>query len=60
MRKLEIFIIYPLLIIQLLVLIWGFIVFRDNVEIVDGNIRRIVADEFVSINEEDAIVVCKG
>ncbi|MFW6015634.1 MAG: hypothetical protein ACOCRK_04290 [bacterium] len=60
MRKFERFIVYPLILIQLIVLSWCFFVFKDNLEIVDGNIKRIVADEFVSINEEEAIVAMLG
>ncbi|MFW6016350.1 MAG: hypothetical protein ACOCRK_07910, partial [bacterium] len=60
MIKFERLIIYPLLLIQFIVLIWCFVVFKGNIQIVDGNIKRIVADEFVSINEEEAIVAMLG
>ncbi|MEJ6952095.1 hypothetical protein [Natronospora cellulosivora (SeqCode)] len=48
-----------MLLIQYIALIWVF-VFKGNVQIVDGNIKRIVADEIFPINEEDVIVAMLG
>lgn len=60
MKKFERFLVYPLLLIQLIILIGVFVYLKDDIQISDGKINSITAGELIIRNNENEIVAMIG
>ena len=60
MKNFERFIIYPLLLIQLLIIGCLFVVLRDDIHITDGDIKSIAVNELVVKNDLNEIIAMIG
>ena len=60
MKNFERFIVYPLILVQIIALVGMFIYLRDDIQIVDGDIKSITTDEVVIRNSDNEIVAMIG